>query len=139
MAGYTLDLRPIIEETLDIVLNDTDTARIRKPSETMVLRLRDMVAKMQGGNVSDDEQMETMNKLALDVLNNNIDGETYDMENIQNSLPIGAKLAIIEAYATFAVKLDQDPNLPARPSRAKSQAGPSRSTSSTRKSKTPQR
>lgn len=139
MAGYTLDLRPIIEETLDIVLNDNDTVHIRKPGEAMVLRLRDMVNKVQNNDGSDDEQLETLNMLAMDVLNNNTDGKVYDSETIQSGLPLGAKLAIIEAYAAFAVKLDLSPNLPARPSRAKNQAGPTRSTSSTRKSKTPQR
>lgn len=108
-----LDLRPILQETFDIVLSETETLRLRKPSETMLLRLSEQMAELSTSDAPDDamrSQLDALNALVLDVLSNNVDGKRIEPEFVEDQLPLAAKLAILQGYAEFAVSLVNDPN-----------------------------
>ena len=131
MAGFVLDLRPILDETLDITFSENNVLHIKKPPEILVQRMGEQMKTFNSKTADQEEQLAGLNALMVDVLNRNTDGKTIDIDYVRETLPLGAKLAIIEAYASFAMKLDADPNLPARPSRAKKADGHTRSTQST--------
>ena len=113
--GKLLDLRPILQETFDIILSETEKLRLRKPSETMLLRLSDQMTDLSPSDGASEgpamrAQLDALNALVLDVLNNNIDGKKIDPAFVEDQLPLSAKLAILQGYAEFAVSLVQAPN-----------------------------
>lgn len=112
--GKILDLRPIIEETLDIILSEDKTIHLRKPTESLILRVSEQTITLAPGDdsegVTDKERVDAINDLVADVLSRNTDGETFDSEWAANALPLGAKIAILEAYTDFAVSLGSNPN-----------------------------
>lgn len=127
--GRKLDLRPLIEDTLDIILSEDVTIRLSKPSEALILRLGDEMgffegitgenepaASAAGGEDRTKERIEALNKLTADVLSNNADKKNYTQEWVKKNLPLDVKIAILEAYSEFAMSLGNNPNSAARPS-----------------------
>lgn len=120
MNGTILDLRPIIAETLNIVLSEDLTLRLKKPTEALVLRLSELQASLNPGESDQDNkgegdaymirQMDAINQLTTDVLQSNIDGREITLEWVNATLPLGAKLAILQGYSSFAMSLTTNPN-----------------------------
>lgn len=125
MKQNILDLRPIISETLDVILSEDRSLHLRKPSEALVMRIAEQMQRMfTESDAEDDEEsadttatdeqtaerIRSLNLLVADTLSNNTDGETITMEWVQGVLPLGAKVAILQAYSEFAMKLSDNPN-----------------------------
>lgn len=107
-----LDLRPILSETYDIILSDTETIRMRKPTEILLLRMMEQLGTLSGGDDPDhtNKQIDALNRLLADVLSNNADGRDIPLEWVCGALPLDAKIAILQGYATFAMNLASHPN-----------------------------
>ena len=111
-----LDLKPFVDETLDIKMADGMVLRIPKPSQKMVIRILHLHSIDE--NTPEEKVASAMNGLVSDILNSNIDGIPISTGSIA-SMGDEPKIAIINAYTAFMKKLQSDPITPFRPSRAK--------------------
>lgn len=104
--GRILDLSVFDEETLDVKLSDGKVIRLKKPTQSLViamLRLRNM-----SENTPEEAALAAMNGITLKILNNNADGMTFEMSNVEH-LSVDAKSALLFGYSEFAAQLQANP------------------------------
>jgi hypothetical protein len=105
--GKILDLSVFEEETLDVKLSDGKVIRLKKPTQALViamLRLRNM-----SENTPEEAALAAMNGITLKILNNNADGMTFEMSNVEH-LSVDAKSALLFGYSEFAAQLQANPS-----------------------------
>ena len=104
--GILLDFSAYTDETADIRLEGGQVLHLRKPTEAMVLRmarLRDM-----DPNADPMLVLATMNAVALEILSNNADHVTFDIDTVA-ALDTDKKLSLLQAYTDWAVRLQTNP------------------------------
>lgn len=105
--GKILDLSVFEEETLDVKLSDGKVIRLKKPTQGLViamLRLRNM-----SEDTPEEAALAAMNSIVLKILNNNADGMTFEMSNVEH-LSVDAKGALLFGYSEFAAQLQANPS-----------------------------
>lgn len=121
-VSRVLDLRPLVDETLELIINDEETIRLRKPTELQFLQINEFIDKYNGDGSKTMEaqemQLELLNSTVCDMLNNNAERQAVEMDWVRDTLPISAKMAIIEEYMRFAMSYNS-PNSGALSSPAK--------------------
>lgn len=108
-----LDLKPFVDETLDIKMADGAVLRIPKPSQKMVIKILNLDTIDE--NTPEEKALEALNALAGDILNSNIDAAVITADSVAQ-MGLESKIAIINAYTQFMRKLQADPITPSHPS-----------------------
>lgn len=111
-----LDLKPFLEETLDINMADGQKLRIPKPSQRMLIKI--MGFREIGEDTPPDKVREALNDMTTEILNGNIDGYTIDAASIAG-MSDKMKLQILSAYTEFMRKVQDDPTMPFQASPAR--------------------
>ena len=104
-----LDFSAYVEETLDVKLADGNVIHLKKPTELLVvqmIRMREVDEKTDPLVV-----LATLNKVALNVLNNNADGLSFTLQSVAE-LPMDIKAGIVKGYTDWAVELQANPTTP---------------------------
>lgn len=108
MKNNILDLSCYLEKTMTVKMPDGRQYTLPKPTQRVFIMSLDLY-KLSQSNPSYEEQLEAINKYAYVIMNENKQGRTFTMDEIEN-LPMDAKSAIIKAYTDFAQELVNDPN-----------------------------
>lgn len=108
-----LDLNLFAEETLDIKLpaigpKPGEVLHLSKPTREMTIKMMDFRNLRQ--NAKSEVIIERMDSMVHLILNSNTASTEISVDYVSNSLSTPMKQAIITAYATWIVGIEQSPN-----------------------------
>ena len=101
-----LDLSVFQEETLDITMMNGEVLHIKKPEQRMVIELIKFRTLREDANAK--KVLRALNDITALILNSNTDGVEFERETI-DALSVDIKLAIVNAYTKFLLKLQANP------------------------------
>ncbi len=101
-----LDLSVFQEETLDITMMNGEVLHIKKPEQRMVIELIKFRKLREDANAK--KVLRALNDVTALILNSNTDGVYLERETI-DALSVDIKLAIVNAYTKFILKLQANP------------------------------
>ena len=110
-----LDLNTFLDEVITIPVLGGGDLKIPKPNQAMVMKI--LAMQNIDENTPEEKVKETLNALASDILNSNINGIHVSRESIE-ALSDHAKTDIVILYTEFMRKLQSNPIIP-RPDRRK--------------------
>ncbi len=119
-----LDLSVFQEETLDVKLADGRMLHLKKPDQGMVIAM--LRLSRLDESTPPEEVLAVLNHIVLRILNHNADGIEFTKESV-SALTLDMKIAILNAYSDWTVKLQENPICSSPQSPAKTAAKARRS------------
>nr|DAU96699.1 MAG TPA: hypothetical protein [Caudoviricetes sp.] len=101
-----LDLSVFQPETLDITMLNGEVIHIKKPEQGMVIELFKFRKLSEDANAK--KAIRALNDMTALILNNNEDDVHFDRKSIE-ALSIDVKLAIVNAFTKFVLKVQSNP------------------------------
>lgn len=102
-----IDLSVFEDQTLDLKLPDGTLLKIQKPTQRMVIEM----LKFKKLDVKNpDAVIKAVDSVVSMILNNNENIKTFTQDDIDKVLNFSMKMAIIQGYSEFIIKVQSDPN-----------------------------
>jgi hypothetical protein len=98
-----LDLGALVNETLDLTFGDEVIARLKKPGKDLIIALDNCTLQTtQSSRI--EEIVKLMEDVVLKVLNNNTEGNIFDLEYLTSkNMGFNVQAAIFRSYCDFAM------------------------------------
>lgn len=104
--GIILDLSAFSEETADIRMANGRVLHLKKPTQRLVIHMLQL--RQVDEHSAPLEIMGALDRIAMEILNNNADGVTFGMD-VVSEMETDAKTGILQAYSDWATQLQANP------------------------------
>ena len=98
-----IDLSVFAAETEPVKLLSGEVINLNKPTQKIILNMMNMENDVKGKEPL--EAIGVVNKNLVDILNNNADGKTFNIDFIETNFSYNLAYAFIQHYMDWATKI----------------------------------
>ncbi|UVX70647.1 MAG: hypothetical protein [Bacteriophage sp.] len=107
-----LDLSVFKEKTFELKLFDGEVLNLKRPSHRQVINMMayEQTFKNKNNHKNVEKMVSTFSQMILDILNNNVEGKTFDQDYVEEYFDFNLGMTLVQAYMEFVQEINSDPN-----------------------------